>query len=254
MLKTIINTWKTSEKDRELKFKYLKRLHSSIMEFSDLKLLIKDSIIKNVCVDSTKCYIELNNEWHGIRLAVNDLDYQEVPMSILGMGGYEETETNIVIKMLKNYIATKNKFTFLDIGANVGWYTLNVKKNFNNAEVYSFEPSPETYSKLIRNLQLNDESVKHAVNIGLYDKSDRLDFYYYEEASGASSFRDTQGLSDVKTISVEVRCLDDWTKEEGIETIDFIKCDVEGAELFVYRGGGENHSRSYTHNFFGNAA
>lgn len=237
MLKNIILDWRTSEKDREQKFKYLKELHTSIMDLRDLKMLIQDSMVKSVCVDAEKCYIELNNEWQGIKLIVNELDYQEVPMSILGLGQYEERETNIVIKMLKNYIASQKYFTFLDIGANVGWYTLNVKKNFNNAEVYSFEPSPKTFNRLIKNLQLNNESIKQAVNIGFYDKNDQMDFFYYGDVSGASSFRNTQDRPNPKTISVDVKRLDDWVEETGIKQVDFIKCDVEGAELFIYGGG-----------------
>ena len=89
------------------------------------------------------------------------------------------------------------------------------------------------------NENINNESINKVVNIGLYDKNDKLEFYYDKEGSGASSFANIREKADIKPIEVDVRCLDDWARENDVTKVDFIKCDVEGAELFVYKGGRE---------------
>lgn len=217
---------------------YIADLFEFLMDMKNLSYLLQKSIATKVCIDSEKCYIELNEDYHNIKLIINDTDSTSNPIGVLGIGAYEEIETKAVLNVIK-YIADQEKFTFLDVGANEGWYTLNVKKSFANADVYSFEPSPITYDRLKRNLLLNDEKRDAVVNIGLYDRNDKLAFYYNKESSGASSFVNIRDKADLEPIEVDVKRLDDWARENEIEKIDFIKCDVEGAELFVYRGGRE---------------
>lgn len=237
MFKSIVQNWEASDKSREDRAEFAKNLHAAVIEMQELKYLLEHSIIKNVCIDSRKCYIELNDDYHNIKLIVNDVDFGSIPISILMFGGYEKLETQVVMNVMK-YISRDN-FTFLDIGANEGWYTLNVRKTFCNSKVYSFEPSPITCERMQENLIINNESTDKVENIGLYDKNDKLKFYYDEEGSGASSFMNIREKADIKPIEVDVRCLDDWARENDVAKIDFIKCDVEGAELFVYKGGRE---------------
>lgn len=236
MLNTIIKKYEQSDKSKEAQYEYIKGLHGFVMDMNNIELLLQRSIINKLCIDSEKSYIELNEDYHNIKLIFNDTDWGSYSVGILGLGTYEEIETRTVLNVVK-YIAEQNKFTFLDIGANEGWYTLNVKKAFRNAETYAFEPSPITYGRLINNLLVNDERIDGVFNIGLYDRNDKLIFYYDEENSGASSFMNIRDKVYIEPMEVDAVRLDDWMKENELSGVDFIKCDVEGAELFVYRGG-----------------
>lgn len=242
MLKTAIERWQLSDKSKEERTEYMKKVHSFVMEMRQMEYLLEESIVNKVCIDSNKVYIELKENYHNIKLIVNDIDYGEIPICALVFGEYEKLETNTVLNVMR-HIKEEN-FTFLDIGANEGWYTLNVKKAFCNSKVYSFEPSPITCERMKENLIINNESINKVVNIGLYDKNDKLEFYYDKEGSGASSFANIREKADIKPIEVDVRCLDDWARENDVTKVDFIKCDVEGAELFVYKGGREIIERS----------
>ena len=62
-------------------------------------------------------------------------------------------------------------------------------------------------------------------------------------ASGASSLADLRELSTTRVIDIELRKMDDFALEKSIERIDVVKCDVEGAELFVFKGGLETLKR-----------
>jgi FkbM family methyltransferase len=166
---------------------------------------------------------------------VDETDFEEVPISLLCFGHYELEETNIVLKVL-GMIKKDNKVV-LDIGANLGWYSLNILKKFTKSEVYSFEPSKETFERLKNNFSLNNLLTDKLQNVGLYNEDGSIDFYYDKAGSGASSMKNIRERNTVEKISVPVKKLDNWCKEKNIKEIDFIKCDVEGAELFVYQGG-----------------
>ena len=238
MFKSVIENWEISEKSKEEdRTEYMKKVHSSIMKLKQMDCFLKNSIVDKICVDSNKVYIEVKKHYHNIKLIVNEVDYGEIPICALCFGEYERLETDTVINVM-NYISEED-FIFFDIGANEGWYTLNVRKAFSNAKVYSFEPSPITCERMKKNLIINNEKVDTVVNIGLYDKNDKLKFYYDEEGSGASSFVNIREKTDIRPIEVDVRRLDDWARENDVSKVDFIKCDVEGAELFVYKGGRE---------------
>ncbi len=106
--------------------------------------------------------------------------------------------------------------------------------------VYAFEPSGENFLALTRNFQLNHFDTSSLFHMGLYQENKTVDFYYDVEATGASSMVDLREQGTVRVEQVEMKRLDDVVKENKIPRIDFIKCDVEGSELFVFKGGMES--------------
>jgi len=125
---------------------------------------------------------------------------------------------------------------FFDIGANIGWYSINIAKNFNNVKIFAFEPIPSTFAYLKKNVELNKIQNTILFNFGFSDIEDNLIFYYYPEGSVNASLMNLSKREDVKEIYCEVKTIDNFIQEEKLK-IDFIKCDVEGAELFVFKGG-----------------
>ena len=102
--------------------------------------------------------------------------------------------------------------------------------------VHSFEPIPKTYQSLTTNIDLNSLSNISTHNFGFSDKGGEFDFYYYPEGSGNASSANVTGRSDTEVVKCKVKTLDEYVNESN-EQIDFIKCDVEGAELLVFKGG-----------------
>ena len=221
--------------DKKIKNNYLKEIHKRIIEFKDVNQLDGFKIINSISFDEIGPYIELNNQYKNIKMYINDQEYENVVMYILCFGNYEELETKMVLKILNGL--NKDNFAFCDIGANLGWYSLNVKKNYLNSIIYAFEPSPVTFKKLENNLLLNNIKIDKIENIGLFDQEGKLDFYFNEIESGSSSLTNIREDENVKKIQVNVTKLDNWVKDNKIEKLDFIKCDVEGAEYFIYKGG-----------------
>jgi FkbM family methyltransferase len=232
------NYFEESRKKYEItlnKTDYMKNIHNKIMDYKQLSNFIENSMIDKVVIDRTGIYIILNEEYYNIKLYINDNDFEEVPISILSFDRYEQKELKMVNKILDIY--EKKDITVFDIGSNIGWYSLNLLKKYKNINIFSFEPSPVTFKRIKRNFELNEFNTDKIFNIGFFNENSKLDFYYDKEGSGASSLVNLRERESVKKISVEMAKIDDFVEMNNISNIDFIKCDVEGAELFVYQGG-----------------
>lgn len=119
---------------------------------------------------------------------------------------------------------------FIDIGANVGSYTI-LACSAIGAKGYAFKPIPDTYEKLIENIRLNHlEDEVTCLNMGLGDKTGTLSF---------SSDMDTvnhvlvSGELSQNPINVQVSTLDEVL---GDNSPALIKIDVEGYEFPVLEG------------------
>ncbi len=168
----------------------------------------------------------------GVRLLCDPDDRRITPIETLNFGSYEPEEARLFFALIG-----QGK-TFVDIGANVGWYSLTAARRFPQLAIHAFEPMPKTFSYLTRNIALNAATSVHAYNHGFGEREETTMFYYYPEGSGNASARNLSGGSTVTEIPARLRRLDDVVRQSGL-TVDTIKCDVEGAELFVFRGGKE---------------
>lgn len=127
--------------------------------------------------------------------------------------------------------------TLLDIGANKGIYSYYLsRKAGTGGKVYAFEAQPE----LGNHLQSVKESFNlcnlHIVNKGLSSKSGVLKMSRAKVGAGGASFH-YNSEDHLEEIDVPVITLDDYFHNEAREVIHFIKCDVEGHEYDVLKGG-----------------
>mgnify|MGYP005758095547 FL=1 len=221
----------------EDKFILARELHEALIDAKYLCALLGESSAKCIEMkeDGLIIVIDINNK--RLKMYIND-DYGDILITIICNESYEPEETNMVCKLFE-YYKEAPEFVMFDVGANVGWYSLNALKRIPNISLYAFEPSPVTYARLINNLEFNGFSRKVAHNIGFYHENGKLDFYYDKVRGGASSLLNIQDKDDIDKIEVDMMTMDDWAKKNQISRVDFIKCDVEGAELFVYKGGME---------------
>lgn len=121
---------------------------------------------------------------------------------------------------------------FVDIGANVGSYSVFVGTQTNgSARLVGFEPHPRTYEKLLYNLKANGLSPDMIFNIGLADEPGQLQLW----SDGGSNIGHTSmlkaGTAKAQVnVTVPVARLEDVLAENGITGIDVLKIDIEGFE------------------------
>jgi FkbM family methyltransferase len=126
----------------------------------------------------------------------------------------------------------KPGMTFIDIGANIGSYSLFVAHHSNNeARIVALEPHPKTFQKLQFNLKAN--GVENATPLQLASGPERTTMQLWSD--GGSNIGHTsilkEGTSNAKlSVDVNVLPLVDILAEQDICSIDLLKIDIEGFE------------------------
>jgi FkbM family methyltransferase len=121
----------------------------------------------------------------------------------------------------------------LDVGAHVGYFSLLFAKWVGTAgSIHSFEPSPKTRDRLLKNSSLNPE-LRERIQIHGLGLSDRDGF-----ASIASPDATNSGCNyiDFHTGDIKITTLDHFVEANRINQIDLIKVDVEGSECALLNG------------------
>lgn len=138
-------------------------------------------------------------------------------------------------------IAKYAKGICYDIGAHFGIYSVLMAQK--NADVFAFEPNPKIFSHLEKTANFNNFN---CFNVALSDFNGAADFFVPEEATMGSLTNwthddDMSGITkyagDVSQMRVKVMTLDHFVKENNLPLPDFIKIDVEGAEINIFKGG-----------------
>lgn len=124
--------------------------------------------------------------------------------------------------------------TVIDIGANKGIYSYWMSKKAGpDGKVVAFEPQPELEKHLIDFKKSFKLENLHIINKGLSSGSSVRELFRPESGSGAARLNN-EGV-DWPSISISLSTLDSYC--EDFSNVAFIKCDVEGHEFHVFKGG-----------------
>ena len=123
-----------------------------------------------------------------------------------------------------------------DIGAYIGTYALAASQIARKGKVYAFEPNPQSAKRLQRSVQIRDIGNIQVVQAALGDHTGELPFTLATYPPQSSLSDSPTSESDVQSISVQVENLDNYCQTRGITHADYLKIDVEGAELQVLQG------------------
>ena len=131
--------------------------------------------------------------------------------------------------------------TVLDLGAHHGLFTTLMSRLVGpSGRVLAFEPSPRERRGLERHIRLNACTNVMVVPMAVSSAAGDAEFYMVENRrSGASGLRRTQldgRFPKSERIQVRVAALDEYLGNAGITQVDFMKMDIEGAELEAFKG------------------
>jgi len=170
---------------------------------------------------------------------------------------------------LRHGIRLRDGATVVDIGANIGLFSLFVMSRCANPTIYAFEPAPVVYDLLKANCAAYGSNVR-ALNVGVSDRSKTATFTFYEKSSVFSGFYsdeadDREAIQAVvrnmlSRVSVAGDSVEDYVKEltadrlsrstqecrltsvsdiireNRIDRIDLLKIDAEKSELDIING------------------
>jgi FkbM family methyltransferase len=136
-----------------------------------------------------------------------------------------------------NWLQEQEDCIFLDIGSNIGLYSLIACRNPGIRAVYAFEPVPETFGYLVQNLRKNAADRCQACPVGISSVSEELSVMTKKGHSGVSTLRDT-GLAHIgydsrTTVKVVGPDYLDALVDTSLANRIVAKIDVEGHEQVV---------------------
>jgi FkbM family methyltransferase len=134
-----------------------------------------------------------------------------------------------------NKLSKINPRVIIDGGANIGNYSLCVNSIIKDCTIYSFEPVEDTFARL--SATLNEYTNIIPVNKGFFSENCKKSINLFPSHTHSSLY-DIQGLSynPVNTTEIELIRGDSFMEERGIEAVDFLKLDLEGAEYDALTG------------------
>jgi FkbM family methyltransferase len=136
--------------------------------------------------------------------------------------------------------------TFVDVGANVGYYSLKIAKEYSSkgVTIVAIEAHPGNYKALSKNIELNDFKCITAINkavsdhtgiVTLYDRVDTRNRIRSEMYSLSNAFLHESNVAPPEGGSLEIEC-DTLDNILGGQRVDVMKIDIEGAEVSALEG------------------
>ncbi len=143
---------------------------------------------------------------------------------------YENPELQFVEKSLKK------GDVFIDIGANIGLYTLVASKLVGeNGKVIAFEPLMQSYHSLKKNVSINSRKNIVLENLAIAEMNTQIDIFYNRKAANlgmASSYLNEYSDShEANAVSIDL-----YLKKHPLTSIELIKIDIEGGEYSALVG------------------
>ena len=222
---TLMDSYKKNEMNI---YEYMAKIHEFNKVLFYFPQRLKNSDIKSIEITESGLIFSFKST--EIKM-FSDMGCRSATLETLNFSKYEPGDSDMVFKLIQD------QSVIFDVGAHIGWYTLQFAKRCPNAKIYSFEPMPTTFTYLESNLELNDVNNVQAFNFGLGAIKESQIFHYF---GGGSAIASAQNLIDhekTEKIPCLIKKLDDVVQNLEITKMDFLKCDAEGAELFILQGG-----------------
>ncbi|MDA7529236.1 FkbM family methyltransferase [bacterium] len=123
--------------------------------------------------------------------------------------------------------------TVFDVGANVGTWSCNLCKLFEDTKIHAFEPNPLSFNIL----NTENKNKLHRINkCAVGDKDGNITLYLPNDTPSELCSVFPTGYPKETALEVEMTTLDNYAKRNLITYINLIKIDVEGNELAVLKG------------------
>ncbi len=135
----------------------------------------------------------------------------------------------------QHFYKVKTNDVVLDAGANCGHLSIFFSKLVGkNGKVYAFEPDKFNIDRINNNRQLNDDLSDNIkiVELLLWNENRLVDF----NEAGTVGSSAVWILDADKCVKKEAIRIDDWVTKNDINKLDFIKMDIEGAEIEALEG------------------
>ena len=156
----------------------------------------------------------------------------QVSRMIFENGAYEPQLTSLLLPFIKPGM------TVFDIGANIGYYTVLLARRVGHqGAVHAFEINDKVLDVLEENVRMAHLTNVTVVKKAITKTTGEAEFFLPREGDEAEgSLRKSDRYDALSVVKVKTVSIDDYVHEHGIQRVDFIKIDVEGAEYEAFQG------------------
>lgn len=121
--------------------------------------------------------------------------------------------------------------TVIDIGANIGVFSIKAARQAKDVKVFSFEPFPRNFEMLKENIRINNlNNFIFPARFAVSGREEDKTLYFRLHDSGGASFKRYGDQSELSSIIVRTTTLEDIFRDQRVTVCDFLKIDCEGAE------------------------
>jgi FkbM family methyltransferase len=170
-------------------------------------------------------------------LVYKNNDY--ISNSIIDYQCWEPNISNIFETIIKNNNNNDNTYDIIDIGCNLGYFSLVSAKKTNINKIYSIDGNINNINILNINIKINNINNIHTFNLCISDKTGKTyepenkEFAYKIGNIGGLKFMESNNLNHELVSSITI---DDLIKQNNIKNILIMKIDIEGGELNALKG------------------
>jgi FkbM family methyltransferase len=147
---------------------------------------------------------------------------------------YDPVELGVLVTAIERRVGEGEIFTFVDVGANVGLYSMLVASRAGRGgRVLAIEPQPEIVARLQYNAGLNPHLNIEVFPVAVTDREGEVDLVLNPHDRGGSHLETTRPSGGNETVRVRCRPLAGILRDAKVSTIDALKLDIEGAEALA---------------------
>lgn len=230
ILKSIVNWRFNLEVKQKLKVGFYKLFKLSIKPFKGLGMSTRKPVrglynhVARLIIPDMEQIVEINGHKMQVRIGKNR-DAAGIGQRLIFDHEFDPMGTKVVKALVKHGMV------FIDVGANVGYYTLLAAGLVGTkGKVYCFEPESKNYQDLLNNIILNQFENIHPYQVAVSNKDGEAQLFVSNVSSGRHSIAYDRKIK-CKKVPVKTVCLDSifsWA--------DFIKIDTEGNDMQVIEG------------------
>lgn len=149
---------------------------------------------------------------------------------------YPEIFYEKIYEKVSSFIPKNGNIVF-DVGSHIGFFTINsAKKCGQHGQVFCFEPNPDTFKRLKKNIEINGLLNIKSENIAISDKLGSISLKIGESSEGSTIMENGSLNFYSDNIEVNTSTLDEIVTRYKIKKIDILKIDAEGAEELILKG------------------
>ncbi len=212
------------------KHEYARRIGEHHLTMADLAGMLAGSDVSRIELSASG--VTFVSRFGGARFPCDPSDRGLPPVVAVNFGSYEPKDFGMLLALVPRGA------TFVDVGANIGWYSVHVAVADPTARVIAVEPIPSSFRWLSAAVAANGLRNVSTVNAAVGAARGELTLFVDATISGAASAAPSTGEAGLEQVRCPVVTIDELVAEHDARA-DVLKLDIEGGELFALRGASE---------------